>query len=125
MKKYYKNIVIKAEEWGISRMTQLAIFNVVLVFLVLMRSVGYFQPFFLLTVNMIIVFQLILGVIILKLSSKVVFVIALFFWVISFLLKLSPASFWAERSAVYSFEALVIALFLLIFESFNKKLQPS
>ena len=114
-------ITKKIEEWGNKHLLNMLIFNVVLMFLILMRSAGYFLPYFAISVNFIVLTMLVLSIFLLKANSRSIFIVALLFWLFAGLLKLLKIDIWAERTAVYTFEALVIGAVLLLIESINKK----
>lgn len=113
-----KNNSIK--EWAEKKIVGLFIFNLIIMMLVLLRSAGYFYPFFPITVNFIVFVALILTFILLGFKSREIFVIALFLWLFSGLLRLINIHVWAERSAVYVFEALIVGLSILIIERKEK-----
>lgn len=100
---------------------QLALFNVVLVILLLLRSAGYFEPFFGITINSIFLIALILSIFILGTRSRAAFAVALIFWLFAAVLKLAKIDVWAERNAIYSFQGLVIGVLLLIWENLFDK----
>lgn len=104
------------QEWIIGHYLQLAIFNGVLILLVLLRSAGYFEPYFPITINLIYIISLALSIILLGMKSKGAFILALVFWVLAGFLRIVNIEVWAQRAAVYSYEALVIGLVLMVFE---------
>ena len=110
-------IVKEIEIWGKENTFKLLIFNTVLAFLILMRSAGYFLPFFGISINFIVLFLLVLSIFLLKARSQSMFAISLVFLLFAFILKLSKIDIWAERTTIYTFEALLIGLILLIIES--------
>ena len=116
MLKIVKNIEI----WGKENTFKLLIFNTVLAFLILLRSAGYFLPFFGISINFIVLFLLVLSIFLLNANSKSIFIVALLFWLFAGLLKMLKIDIWAERTAVYTFEALLIGVVLLIIESVKK-----
>lgn len=114
-----KNIYNSFQEWGNSHLFKMLVFNTILVFLVLMRSAGYFLPFFGISINFIVFVMLVLSIFLLDSNSKSIFLIAFLFWVFACLMKLLKVDVWAERTAIYTFEALLIGMILLIIESFK------
>ncbi len=115
----------KLQNWVELHYFQLALFNVVLVILLLLRSAGYFEPYFGITINSIFLIALILSIFILGTRSRGAFAVALTFWLFAAVLKLAKIDVWAERNAIYSFQALVIGVILLFWESlFDKKRKP-
>lgn len=101
---------------------QLAVFNVILMILLLLRSAGYFDPFFNITINSIFFIALVLSIFLLGTRSRGAFAVALTFWLFAAVLKLAKIDVWAERNAIYSFQALVVGIVLLVWESlFDRK----
>ncbi|MDO8503207.1 MAG: hypothetical protein Q7S60_00805 [bacterium] len=107
----------KIKSWVELHYFQLAVFNIVLMVLLLLRSAGYFEPYFGITINSIFLIALILSVFLLGTQSRGAFAVALAFWLFAAVLKLVRIDTWAERTAIYSFQALVIGVVLLIWES--------
>lgn len=116
----FKKIQLDLQQWSNSHIFKMLIFNTVLVFLVLMRSAGYFLPFFGISVNFIVMSMLILSIFLLGAKSKSMFLIAFLFWLFAGLMKVLKIDIWAERTAIYTFEALVVGLILIFFENFKK-----
>lgn len=94
----------------------LTIFTLFIVFLFLLRSAGYFQPYFAISVNFIVMVSIILTYFILKLTSKAIFVITLIFWLFAGFLKIIHIDIWSERTGIYVFESLFIGIVISIFE---------
>lgn len=111
-----KDINDKVEHWVKSHYLNMAIFNVLLVFLVLLHSARYFDPFWLISINVIVLLALIASIFLLGAKSSVFFVVTLVFWIFAGFLKLAKVDVWAERTAIYAFEALVIGTFMLFIE---------
>ncbi len=111
----------KIQEWGNKNIFKILIFNTVLVFLVLMRSAGYFLPYFGISVNFIVLFMLVLSIFLLGSNSKTMYIFALLFWLFAGFMKIVKIDIWAERTAVYTFESLVVGLILFIIETVRKK----
>lgn len=116
------------QNWVRTRYFQLSLFNILILILVLLRSAGYFEPFFPITINTIVLLGLIISVFLLGVRSKLMFSVALTFWVFASLLKTVKIDVWAERTSVYFFQAFIIGVVLLIIGSiklslvnFNKK----
>jgi len=112
-------IIEKTSKWADEHYYAIAIFNLVVIFLFLLHSVGYFHPFFPITINFIVLAMFALAVVLLRVRSSVFFVIAIFFWVVSAFFKYFQINVWAERSGIYVFEALVIGVILLLWENFS------
>jgi hypothetical protein len=98
------------------RFLELSIFNVVLMSLVLLRSAGYFQPYFPLSVNLIFLVSLLISMPLFKAKSTHFFLVALIFWIFACVLYLLHISIWAERTAVYTYQSFVIGLASLVYE---------
>ena len=116
-------IVKDIEIWGKENTFKLLIFNTILAFLILLRSAGYFLPFFGISINFIVLFLLVLSIFLLKANSQSMFAVSLAFFMFACLLKLLKIDIWAERTAIYTFEALIMGTVLLIIESFKKSTQ--
>lgn len=93
---------------------KLALFNIMLVGLVLLRSAGYFEPFFPLTINIIVFISLVVAILLLNATDKSMFITALIFLLLTAFFKIFYIDLWAERAAVYSYQALMLGVVLLI-----------
>ena len=100
---------------------QISVFNLVIILLFLLRSAGYFDPYFLISVNLIVTVALILAIPLLGANSRTMFVASLVFWLFVGFLRVLNLDVWAERTAVYTYEALVIGVVLLIYEEIKNK----
>ena len=118
MKKRLSNNSV-LQDWILEHYLQLAIFNGVLVLLVLLRSAGYFEPYLPITINLIYIVSLILSIFLLGMKSKGAYILALGFWFSAAVLRIINIEVWAERAAVYSYEALVVGFLLMFFPRFN------
>lgn len=107
------------QDWILRHYLQLAIFNGILVLLVLLRSAGYFEPYLPITINLIYIVSLILSIFLLGMKSKGAYILALGFWFSAAILRIINIEVWAERAAVYSYEALVLGFLLMLFPRFN------
>ena len=87
------------------------------ILLFLLHSVGYFNPFLPITVNLIVLIVFFLSIFLLGAKSEAFFVAALFFWTITGFFKLVQVNVWAERSAIYVFESLLFGVILLLWEN--------
>lgn len=114
MKKRYFNVLSLLQDWSQERILNLFIFNVVLTMLLLLRSAGYFDPYLPLTINLIILLCLAMSVFLLGLRHKALFIITLLLWLFAAFLTLIGINIWAERAAIYSFEAFTIAFVLFV-----------
>lgn len=113
----FENFQLSASIWIERHYFRLAIFNIILLLLVLLRSAGYFEPFFLLTINVIVFLSMTLSVVLLHTNSKSMFLIALLFWVVTAFFRVTNLGVWAERSSLYSFQAVFIGMALMVIES--------
>lgn len=116
MKKSYLELRNHLEDWAHQNILNIFIFNICLTLLLLLRSAGYFSPFFPLSIGFIITLCLILLIILWGARSKVLFIIAVFFWVFAAFLRMLGVDIWAERAAIYTFEALILGLLVFFFE---------
>lgn len=115
-----KKIQRDLQHWSNLHTFRMLIFNTILVFLVLMRSAGYFLPFFEISVNFIVMSMLILSIFLLGSNSRSMFFVAFLFWLFAALMQVLKVDIWAERTAIYTFEALVVGIVLMFFENFRK-----
>lgn len=120
MKEYISKLNLrlksKLKGWAEERILGVFVFTNVLFLLVLLYSAGYFAPYLPLTINIIVVIAIILSIILLQLHSKFIFSLAIFFWLLTSIFMVFDIDVWAERAAIYAFEALVIGIILLIIE---------
>ena len=112
-----KNIRVRIEHWVKGHYLNLAIYNVFLVLLVLLHSARYFDPFWLVSINAIVLFALVASVFLLGATCNVFFVVTLVFWVFASVLRVIGINIWAERTTVYAYQSLVLAVVLLILEN--------
>jgi len=107
-------------KWAMDHLVGLFIFNITMSLLVLLNTAEYFKPFFFLGINVIFFIGLILSIPLLGAKSKSMFFISITFLVFATFLKILKIEIWAERTAVYTFQSLLIGVILLIRESINK-----
>lgn len=112
----YLQTLGRVQNWAHQNIINLFIFNIILTALLLLRSAGYFSPFFPLSISLIIIICLALSVILLGARSRVLFTTAVLFWLVAIFLKVAKVDIWAERAAIYTFEALLLGLFIFLFE---------
>lgn len=105
--------------WITKRYVNLAIFNSLVVILVLLHSAKYFDPFWTITVNVVIFISLIASVLLLGVGSRTMFLISLLFLLFAGFMKVVGISVWAERIAVYMLESFLLGFLLLFTESFT------
>lgn len=106
----------RINDWVISHYLQLALFNIFLILIFLLRSAGYFHPFMVISVNLIVVFSLILAVVLFGWGGRHLYFVAVVFWVFALFLKLVKIDIWAERTTIYVYQSLVIGTVLLMVE---------
>jgi len=111
----------KFKKWVLEYNYRLIVFNIIIVFLFLLRSAGYFQPYFPISVNFIVIFALILSYFLLGSNSKTVFLVTLIFWIFAGMLFILRINVWGERTGIYAFESLVFGTLLFLFEEFKIK----
>lgn len=115
-----KDIKNKMNNWAMKNFLNISIFNLVMISLYLLRSAGYFDPYFLISVNFIVIIGLILSIFLFGANSRAIFIISLLFWLFAGFLLILNLDTWAERTAVYCVESLVIGVVLLFFEDIRK-----
>lgn len=111
-----KGIESKIQPWVKSHYLNLAIYNAFIMVLVLLHTANYFDPFWLISINVVIVLGLVASIFLLGAKSSSFFVIALVFWLFAAFLKFAKVDVWAERTAIYAFETFVIGIVLLFVE---------
>jgi len=109
------------KNWAEEHFLGLFVFNIVAIILLLLRSAGYFDPFFPLTINFIIFICFIMAIFLLGAGSRTLFVIALIFWIFAAILRVFQIEVWAERTVIYSFQALILGILILPFENRKDK----
>lgn len=114
---WYEECVRKLENWSKGNILGLFIFNMILILLLLLRSAGYFSPFLEMDINTIVFASLMLAIILLKIRNKIIFIIAIFFWVFAAFLRIIEINVWAERTAIYAYESLFVGVIAMIIES--------
>lgn len=105
------------QRWVNKHLPGLFIFTLLIVALVLLRSVGYFAPFLPISINSIFFIAFVLSIFLLGARSKAFFLIAFLFWVFAAFLRILNINVWAERTAIYTFQALVLGITLFLFEN--------
>ncbi len=110
--------------WISKRYVNLAVFNGLVVILVLLRSAEYFDPFWRITVNVVIFVSLVASILLLGVGSRAMFSISLLFFLFAGFMKIIKISVWAERITVYMFESFLLGFLLLFIESFTTYNDP-
>ncbi len=124
-KDFKKNIEKEIQKWIEAHYLQLAIFNVFLLILVLLRSAGYFEPYLTLSINLITIISLVFIVILFNSKSSFMFSVAVIFWIGSAMLRILEIEVWAERTVIYSVQAILLGIILLVIENLrnNRRLK--
>ena len=117
MEKFIPNL----RAWVSLHYFNLAIFNLILIILVLLRSAGYFQPYLPITIHTIIFITILLLIFLLGVNSKFLSLLTVLLWVFAAFLKMVGVDVWAERTTIYAYEALVVSILLLISENLKKR----
>lgn len=112
--------IFLVERWSRKHLSGLFIFNLVAVILLLLHSAGYFTPFFTLTINVIFFILFFLTIVLLGARSRELIIIAAIFWFLTFFFKVLQINTWAERTAIYFFQVLVLAIIVFILENRGK-----
>ena|SRR3989338_4861293 len=116
LKDYIQKISAKSQKWAEKNLAGLFVFNLAIVFLVLLRYAGYFSPFLTININFIYITSLIMSVFLLKLKSRHMMMIAISFWILAAFLKSVKVDIWADRTVEYFFQALFLGIVLLFTE---------
>lgn len=111
----------KINEWVVSHYFQIALFNIFLILIFLLRSAGYFHPYLIISVNFIVLISLVMTVVLFGWRSREMFLIAILFWLFALFLKLVKIEIWAERTSIYVYQALVIGVGILIIEGLRDR----
>lgn len=114
---YKGELVFKLANWSKDHFVGLFLFNGIILLLVLLSNAGYFSPFFPITINVIVLASLILAVILLGVSSRVIFLISLIFLIIALIFLFLDIRVWSERTMIYVFQSYVLGVVLLFIES--------
>ncbi len=107
--------------WAKRNVLGLFIFNAIILAIVLLRSVGYFEPFLPLGVNTVFLIALLLTVVLFRGGSRFVFSWGLVFWILAGFFRIVGVGVWAERAGIYAFEALAVGVVMLVVEGLRKK----
>ena len=109
----------KLATWASSRFVNLAIFNTLLVILVLLHSAKYFDPFWIISINVIVFISLVASVFLLGARSRSLFFVSLLFWIFAGGMRILGINVWAERISIYTFQSFFIGVLLLFVEKFK------
>lgn len=114
-----KPLTKKLNRWVVSHYFNLAVFNMFLILMFLLRSAGYFHPFLVISVNLIIMASLVASIFLFGARSKAMFSIVILFWLFVGFLRIIEIEVWAERTSIYAYQALVLGVLLLLGESIS------
>ena len=104
------------QDWVIKNYLQLFVFNMMLIVMMLLRSAGYFEPYLPLSINTIMFIALIGMVVLLRARTRTLMLVTILLWLFAALLQVLNIDVWAERTAVYAFQSLIIATVLFIMD---------
>lgn len=121
LRNYYRQRFSRVQFWTQKKIFGLFVFNLLVMLLIVLRSAGYFSLYFPITINFIVFSSLILAIILLEMKSRSLFVIALIFWVLTAFLRIVNIDVWAQRAAIYTFQALLVGLVLFMIEIVSTK----
>lgn len=105
-----KNITL----WTQDHIVGLFIFNVLVVLLLLLKSGGYFSPYYSITINVVVFVSLVAAAFLIGAKSRTFFIVGLFFWIFAGFLRVLGIEVWAERTTVYVFQSLILGMILFI-----------
>jgi len=105
--------------WASSHFVNLAMFNTLLVILVLLHSAKYFNPFWTISINVIVLVSLIASVFLLGARSRSLFIVSLLFWFFAGGIRILGINVWAERISIYTFQSFFIGVLLFFIEAVN------
>lgn len=105
------------EKWAYSNFFSIFIINLILLILFLLHSAGYFDPYFPITVNFVIIVGIFVATILLNLNIQILIVMAGAFWLFAGLLYLLRVNIWAYRTTLYVFQIFVLMIVLLLYQS--------
>lgn len=95
-------------------------FNIIVIILILLRSASYFEPFLVISINLIVFITMSLTVVLLGARSKLVFSLSIIFLVLATFFVTLGINVWAERLSVYAFQAFIIGIPTMLTERFHK-----
>ncbi len=115
--KILANLRKKTAVWVSSHYLNLAIFNALVVILVLLHSAKYFDPFWIISINVIVLISLITSVFLLGARSRSLLAVSLLFWIFAGGMRILGINVWAERISIYMFQSFLIGVLLLFYEA--------
>jgi len=111
------NFKKKIRRWIKAHQIGFGLFNILIMLMILLRSAGYFEPYMTISINLIFIVALLSAIFLLEMRDRGAFGVALVFWFIAGILRVLKIDVWAERAALYAFEALSLGVLLLILET--------
>ncbi|KKQ95710.1 MAG: hypothetical protein UV74_C0013G0317 [Candidatus Woesebacteria bacterium GW2011_GWB1_43_14] len=105
------------KKWSRDHIVNLSLFNFIVFMLLLLRSAGYFHPFFLLSINVVIFITLICAIVLLNAGTRWLFAMAALFWIFASFMRILKIDVWAERTAIYTYQSLLLGVALMIIEN--------
>lgn len=118
---YYRIILNRMDIWSKDHLIGLFVFNLLIILLLLLRSGGYFLPYFVISINTVVFIALMGSIVLLGAHSGAIFLIGLFFWIFAFLLRILGVEVWAERTSIYTYQTLLLGVLLIILENIIQK----
>lgn len=119
-KSYYKRDLENIENWSKNHLAGLFIFNILIISLLLLKSGGYFYPYFTITINTVVFIGFVGSIFLLGAKSKTLFLISLFFWAFAAFMRTIGIEVWAERISIYTFQAMLLGVILVFIEVLRK-----
>lgn len=111
----------KFREWADKHLAGLFVFNLLVLLLIMLQSIGYFDPFLKITATLIIVIAMVLSIFLLGVRANGIIILTLLFWSIGFIFKIFKIDIWAERLGIYTFYSLLLLLPMFIIELIRKR----
>ncbi len=118
---YYQQNLEKIENWSKNHLAGLFIFNILIISLLLLKSGGYFYPYYTITINSVVFIGFIGSIILLGVRSKVLFLIAFIFWLFAGYMRVIGIEVWAERTSLYTYQAILLGVILVFIESVRER----
>lgn len=117
LKEKFNGIENQIASWAQKNLARLFIYEIILMSLVLLHSLGYFHPFFVISAHFIIIFGLVLSVVLLRTRSNHIALFCVIFWLGALIFESLQIIVWAERLAMYAYETLLLCTVLIILEN--------
>ncbi len=120
-----RKIKTRVFDWAKKRHFGLFSFNLIIIILSLLHTARYFDPIYEISINFILVTAMILTLTVLGGNSITMFVVSIFFMIISASFQAIKINIWAERSGIYAFDSLMLGILALIWESVGFQIKVS